>query len=261
MKRYLLSLVFLLAAFTARADQYQSQTISNSGGIITITNGPAATSGTFNYSIVGGAPATLTIVLQGCSASTCTTLDTYTTVANANRTPTIGTAYATFAVQASWTGCSSCSVVIGSTLFTPAPAADGVTSFNTRTGAISPASGDYTAAQVTNAVASSTTVNGHALSGNVTVTNSDLGAVPTSTTVNGHALSAAVTVSASDLTTGTLPHGQLPTLLSGDIPANAANTSGSRRQRAELHGGKRYLRFFSGFQHCDLYDRAVLNFE
>ncbi len=49
----------------------------------------------------------------------------------------------------------------------------------------------------------------------------------TSTTVNGHALSANVTVSASDLTTGTLPHAQLPTLVSGDIPNNAANTSGS----------------------------------
>lgn len=51
--------------------------------------------------------------------------------------------------------------------------------------------------------------------------------VLTSTTVNGHALSSNVVVSASDLTTGTLPHAQLPTLLSGDIPNNAANTSGT----------------------------------
>jgi hypothetical protein len=34
-------------------------------------------------------------------------------------------------------------------------------------------------------------------------------------------------VSASDLTTGTLPHGQLPALVSGDIPNNAANTTGT----------------------------------
>jgi NACalpha-BTF3-like transcription factor len=47
------------------------------------------------------------------------------------------------------------------------------------------------------------------------------------TTVNSHPLSSNVTVSASDLTTGTLPHAQLPTLLSGDIPNNAANTSGN----------------------------------
>jgi len=53
------------------------------------------------------------------------------------------------------------------------------------------------------------------------------GKVGTGTTVNGHALSSNVTVSASDLTTGTLPHAQLPTLVSGDIPSNAANTSGN----------------------------------
>lgn len=51
--------------------------------------------------------------------------------------------------------------------------------------------------------------------------------VPTSTTVNGHALTSNVTVSASDLTTGTLPHAQLPALVSRDIPNNAANTSGT----------------------------------
>ena len=71
------------------------------------------------------------------------------------------------------------------------------------------------------------------LSANITesqVTNltTDLGnRVLTSTTVNGHALSSNVVISASDLTTGTLPHAQLPTLLSGDIPNNAANTSGT----------------------------------
>ncbi len=53
------------------------------------------------------------------------------------------------------------------------------------------------------------------------------GYVPTGTTVNGHGLSSNVTVSASDLTTGTLPHAQLPSLVSGDIPNNAANTSGT----------------------------------
>jgi hypothetical protein len=53
------------------------------------------------------------------------------------------------------------------------------------------------------------------------------GYVSTGTTVNGHALSSNVTVSASDLTTGTLPHAQLPALVSGDIPNNAANTTGT----------------------------------
>jgi hypothetical protein len=53
------------------------------------------------------------------------------------------------------------------------------------------------------------------------------GYVATSTTVNGHALSGNVTVSATDITTGSLPHAQLPALVSGDIPNNAANTSGT----------------------------------
>ena len=51
--------------------------------------------------------------------------------------------------------------------------------------------------------------------------------VATSTTVNGHALSGNITVSASDLSTGTLPHAQLPTLLAADIPNNAASTTGT----------------------------------
>jgi hypothetical protein len=63
--------------------------------------------------------------------------------------------------------------------------------------------------------------------GGAVPTLSSLGGVPTTTTVNGHALSSNVIVSASDLTTGTLPHAQLPTLLSADIPNNAANTTGT----------------------------------
>jgi len=55
----------------------------------------------------------------------------------------------------------------------------------------------------------------------------NLGGVSTATTVNGHALTSNVTVSASDLTTGTLPHAQLPSLISGDIPNNTANTTGT----------------------------------
>lgn len=77
-----------------------------------------------------------------------------------------------------------------------------VTSFNGRSGAVTPLAGDYSVGQVTNAV-------------------------PDSRTVNGHDLTANITVSASDITTGTLPHAQLPALVSGDIPNNAANTTGS----------------------------------
>ncbi len=71
-----------------------------------------------------------------------------------------------------------------------------------RTGAVVAASGDYSVAQVTGAapLASPT------FTGTPTVP----GYVTTGTTVNGHALSGNVVVSASDLTTGTLPTAQLP---------------------------------------------------
>lgn len=56
-------------------------------------------------------------------------------------------------------------------------------------------------------------------------------AVPTLAASTGYLYDTAGTLSlstsASNFTTGTLPHGQLPTLLSGDIPNNAANTTGS----------------------------------
>jgi len=71
-----------------------------------------------------------------------------------------------------------------------------------RAGAVTAAAGDYTCGQVTGCTLNTTTVNGHALTGNVTV-------------------------SAADITVGTLPHSQLPALVSGDIPNNAANTTGT----------------------------------
>lgn len=70
-----------------------------------------------------------------------------------------------------------------------------------RTGAVTAQSGDYTAGQVT-------------------------GAVPNTTTVNGHALSANVTVSAGDLTAGTLPAGTAAaTQSAGDNSTKLATTA------------------------------------
>ena len=84
------------------------------------------------------------------------------------------------------------------------------------------------------AVPTSTTVNGHALSGNVTVTNGDLGAVPTTTTVNGHALSSNVTVTNADL-------GAVPTTttvnghaLSGNVVVSAADITTGTLPNAQL---------------------------
>ena len=71
--------------------------------------------------------------------------------------------------------------------------------------------------------ANGSTLLGHTFSQMLT----DLSAVSTARTINTHALSSDVIISASDLTTGTLPHAQLPALQSGDIPSNAANTSGT----------------------------------
>ena len=83
------------------------------------------------------------------------------------------------------------------------------------------------------------------------------GYTPTSTTVNGHALSSNVTVSASDLITGTLPHAQLPALVSGDIPANAANTSGNAGTATKLAANT--LGCLDGWDHlpCTVYEMGT----
>lgn len=102
----------------------------------------------------------------------------------------------------------------------------GVTSFKGRTGAVTPQDGDYTADMVgarpdtwtptasdVGAVPTSRTVNGKALSSNISLTASDVGArantwtptasevgaVPTSRTVNGKALSSNITLDADDV--------------------------------------------------------------
>ena len=92
----------------------------------------------------------------------------------------------------------------------------GVTSFNSRTGAITPQAGDYTAEMVgarantwmpsaadVGAVPTTRTVNGKALSGNISLTAGDVGAVPTSRTVNNKPLSSNVTLTAADVGAGT----------------------------------------------------------
>jgi hypothetical protein len=77
-----------------------------------------------------------------------------------------------------------------------------VTSVFGRTGAVAAGSGDYSVGQVTGAapLASPTFTGTPVVPGYVTA----------GTTVNGHALTSNVTVSASDLTTGTIPAAQLP---------------------------------------------------
>ena len=54
------------------------------------------------------------------------------------------------------------------------------------------------------------------------------------TTVNGHPLDANVVVSASDLTTGTLPHGQLPAIAEADVTGLVADLAGKQPHTVAL---------------------------
>jgi hypothetical protein len=64
--------------------------------------------------VIFGSPATVSIVIQGCSAGgTCDTLDTYTNVAASIRGQRISGVYAYFVVTASWSGGTNVSVGVG----------------------------------------------------------------------------------------------------------------------------------------------------
>ena len=139
----------------------------------------------------------------------------------------------------------------------------GVTSFNSRTGAISPASGDYSFSQISGSLAHSQLpalqgadipANAANTSGNAG-TATQLSALPTTCSTgqaplgilaNGNATgcwtptggvtsfnsrTGAIVPATGDYSfsqiSGTLAHNQLPALQSSDIPSNAANTSGS----------------------------------
>lgn len=66
---------------------------------------------------IAGSPATVSIITQGCMrGGTCDSLDTYTTVANANRAPSVSKIYDYFVVTPSWTGGTSPSVTVNYSL-------------------------------------------------------------------------------------------------------------------------------------------------
>ena len=123
----------------------------------------------------------------------------------------------------------------------------GVTTFNGRTGAVTPQSGDYTAEMVgarpstwtpsaadVGAVPTTRTVNGQALSADIsltasdvgarastwTPTASDVGAVPTSRTVNGKALSSNITLTADDVDAASPPSSTTVTLTTSGWSSN-----------------------------------------
>jgi hypothetical protein len=94
-----------------------SQTISTSGNTITIpSNGGLVP--TFEE-VFNGSPATVSVTINGCGGGgTCDLLDTYTTVTNALRAPTVLKAYANYKVAATWTGGTSPSVTVNTTIST-----------------------------------------------------------------------------------------------------------------------------------------------
>jgi hypothetical protein len=113
--------ILLLSSFLAAQSFPPSQVIANSGGTATFynTQGQPAMVGSFEEQIAG-APATVSIVIQGCGTNgTCVTLETNTSTTAAQiRTPTISTAYHHFIVTASWTGGTNVSVTVTAILTT-----------------------------------------------------------------------------------------------------------------------------------------------
>jgi hypothetical protein len=93
------------------------QTITNSGQTIPIKSN-AGLVPAFEY-VINGSPSTISIVIQGCGKlGTCQTLDTYTTVANALRNPTVTLPYDHYTVTATWTGGSLVSVHVATRITT-----------------------------------------------------------------------------------------------------------------------------------------------
>jgi hypothetical protein len=97
-----------------------------------------------------------------------------------------------------------------------------------RVGPPGPAPSGTGAVVVNSGVASAIVVSGDG------TLNPSTGALTVRSTNGSSFAPVATSGSAGDLTTGTLPHARLPVLLSGDIPANAANTSGNAATAAAL---------------------------
>lgn len=126
MRNTTLTILLLLAWLGVSLGQnnpiWENQTITTSGTSWTLRNSNGAMSLSIAEQFTG-TPSTVSIVIQGCSqgvsgSSTtpvCETIDTYTTVTDAIRSPTLSKPYYQFIITASWTGGSSPTVVFHST--------------------------------------------------------------------------------------------------------------------------------------------------
>lgn len=114
----MLVLLLFLTAAHAQSRSALTQIVTVSGNSVPFPNGNGSMHVSFEE-LIAGSPATVSIVIQGCmTGGTCDTLDTYTTVANAIRSPSISKVYDSFSVTASWTGGTNVKVTINATLST-----------------------------------------------------------------------------------------------------------------------------------------------
>jgi hypothetical protein len=199
MMKKILFVMILLTAIVSSAQQ----TVKKDSGTITVSGGAVGTvGGAFQLNndlgmvtngfeiIVTGTPATLSVITKGCMrGGTCDTLDTYTTVANANRKPTISVPYDYFEISATWTGGSSPTVRVNRTATLARSGGGGVgggvTSVFGQTGVVPDLNGDVATG------GSSTTT--------LSTVNANVGQF-TKLTVNGKGLvTAATTLSAGDI--------------------------------------------------------------
>lgn len=132
-----------------------TQTITVSGHQIKISNNGGLVAGF--EEIINGSPVSVSVVISGCQAGgTCDTLDTYTTVANAIRSPTISKAYSYFLVKATWSGGSNVSVQVNTSITTANNASTGAAVDNTARAAAASAQTTANSALSKAAAASST---------------------------------------------------------------------------------------------------------
>lgn len=120
--RNVLAMILMIGCLAIEAAHPQNPTkeqnstglITTSGTSVTLDNKLGTVSTSFEV-VIAGTPDTVSVVIKGCMRGdpTCAdgdTLDTYTTVANSIRKPTVTVGYDFYKVTASWTGGTSPSV-------------------------------------------------------------------------------------------------------------------------------------------------------
>lgn len=114
---------------------------------------------------------------------------------------------------------------------------DVVTSFNGRSGDVLPEAGDYPPDFI-GAVPTSRTINGKALTSNITLTANDVNAAPSSLTINGHPLTGNITITAADVGAGDgISMLDVKNLLNRNNAVNLANTSYSTVMARGIYAG------------------------